>query len=46
MRNRIRPRRPRPSDERGIALVSLLVILSALTILSIGMIVFATTEMQ
>lgn len=33
-------------DERGIALVSILVILAALMVLSMGLIVFSTTEMQ
>ena len=33
-------------DQRGMALVAILVILSALTILSIGMFVFATTEIR
>jgi hypothetical protein len=33
-------------DERGLALVSLLVILSALTILSMGLIVFSSTEIR
>jgi hypothetical protein len=36
----------RPRDERGMALVSLLVILAALTVLSMGLIVFSSTEMQ
>src|SRR5580765_6053735 len=34
------------NDNRGIALVSLLIILSALTVLSLGLIVFSRTEMQ
>lgn len=44
----MRTRNPagRPRDERGMALVSLLVILAALTILSMGLIVFSSTEMQ
>ena len=44
----MRTRNPagRPRDERGMALVSLLVILAALTVLSMGLIVFSSTEMQ
>jgi hypothetical protein len=34
------------SGEQGMALVSLLVILSALTILSMGLIVFSSTEVR
>jgi len=33
-------------DEKGVALVSLLVILAALTVLSMGLIVFSSTEMR
>ncbi|HMB68479.1 MAG TPA: pilus assembly PilX N-terminal domain-containing protein [bacterium] len=44
----MRTRNPadRLRDERGMALVSLLVILAALTVLSMGLIVFSSTEMQ